>query len=640
MFSRKLVSSLIVTLIAIASASALSLAPTLEECPGEPAAESRADCVRFVLGTERPSSQEMRRLEDLVHEMPAALLLLTDEWIGEDAGASSDDDRARARMLDLRGRALAQLDRHDEAADAFLDAIALDDGTLRMAWWNADGSLRWERALDTGNRRLMRAANSLRAAGRPEEADRLTARAVELGAPQDRENDGEPLRAPVWFKPVPQMKVSLATGGVYPLNEPGGKALIVSFWASWCEPCTRELPELQALHDELSADGLEVLAVNVGESSGTIAEFTTALGLGLPVGLSNAESESYFKTATLPVTAVIDAEGRVRGRWAGYRPDFAAQIAALARRLLDEERPPARRLAQVIAGAGTLEVAWMREASASVEAVIVEPRGAAIPGVLTTAGRAMILYGKDGETVTERTGPVSVSRLVRAPLDEPGAAALLGYRPGSPSMMLLPSVTGAPKKWTLDDPVFDAGLRSAPTGEDEGYGVIVATLDGLLGAGRPGQQAATLEAAEGGASGVRYLGGGEKGEWAVLGLGGRLIRTDGRGRPIASQDVNRGDWVLVGGSTADSGLGTAPAGLRAFAAGRFLPGGEEQVALATAGGQLLLLDVASGEPRFRARWPGISGLAAGDLFGDSRDELFVIEGKRVVALGATGSSGE
>jgi hypothetical protein len=58
-----------------------------------------------------------------------------------------------------------------------------------------------------------------------------------------------------------------------------------------------------------------------------------------------------------------------------------------------------------------------------------------------------------------------------------------------------------------------------------------------------------------------------------------------------------------------------------------------QVALAV-GGQLIMLDVNSGLERFRADWPQIAALAAGDLDGDGRDELFVGSGNRVTALQA------
>ncbi|MDE0056040.1 MAG: TlpA disulfide reductase family protein, partial [Gammaproteobacteria bacterium] len=46
------------------------------------------------------------------------------------------------------------------------------------------------------------------------------------------------------------------------LEEMSGKIVVISFWATWCPPCLKELPVLEAIHNSIGEDRLEVIAVN------------------------------------------------------------------------------------------------------------------------------------------------------------------------------------------------------------------------------------------------------------------------------------------------------------------------------------------------------------------------------------------
>lgn len=624
---------LILILFAQGAAMSAASAASLEACAGRESAAAQAECLGDALGSGPPDSRKLRALEDLVGTIPEAVLTVATERVPADGLVG-------AQLQDLRGQALMQLGRHGEAADAFDAALALDDGTLRLTWWSLDGEPRWTRALETGSGRLERAAESLLAAGREAEAAELISRALSLGSsaqalPTGREGAANELRAEVWHKRAPDLRVPLTSGGAESLRgERQGKALILSFWASWCEPCGRELPKLQELYDSLHGKGLDVLAVNVGETPDVIASYMAALELSLPTALSTSALEKFFKTDTLPVIAVIDGRGRVRGRWAGYKPAFAEQVSGVAREVIEEASPPATSVGEVLFGGDALRVAWMREAATTVEGLVVAPRKAAHPGVLAAARRALVHYGEDGDTIRSQVSPVSVSRLTRTPVDDEGGYQLLGYRPGASTLVFFPTARLVPTKWSVGAPLFDAALRPVDAAEDDEPAVMIATLEGVFAAAAPGATATPVPAASSGASAVRAVSAEGEGRWAMLALDGRLVWSDGRGQPTGERPAPADGWVLVGGAPHESGLGVAPPGLTASAVGRFLSGDREQIALATAGGQLILLDAMTGETVYRARWPGITGLAAGDLVGDSRDDLAVTQGKNVALLTA------
>jgi peroxiredoxin len=108
---------------------------------------------------------------------------------------------------------------------------------------------------------------------------------------------------------------------------------LVSFWAPWCEPCVRELPDLERLSRAVAPCGAAVVGVAVGEKPAATAAFARARGLDYPqltdepFALADALGQRR-----IPATAVFDAAGRVV--FTGDALDARAK-AALARALGD-----------------------------------------------------------------------------------------------------------------------------------------------------------------------------------------------------------------------------------------------------------------------------------------------------------------
>jgi thiol-disulfide isomerase/thioredoxin len=116
-----------------------------------------------------------------------------------------------------------------------------------------------------------------------------------------------------------------------------GRPALVSFWAPWCEPCVRELPDLERLSRAVAPCGAAVVGVAVGEKATAIDVFTRAHGLGYPqltdepFALADALGQRR-----IPATVVFDGAGRVV--FTGDALDARA-TAALSRALGE----PARR---------------------------------------------------------------------------------------------------------------------------------------------------------------------------------------------------------------------------------------------------------------------------------------------------------
>ena len=107
-------------------------------------------------------------------------------------------------------------------------------------------------------------------------------------------------------------------GGDLRLSDLRGKAVIVNFWATWCTPCRKEMPQFVAAYDRYKDEGLEVVAVNVQESPSIIRPFVDDFGMEFTVVLDKRGSVSdTYRLIGLPMTYFIDREGVIRSVFQG-----------------------------------------------------------------------------------------------------------------------------------------------------------------------------------------------------------------------------------------------------------------------------------------------------------------------------------
>jgi len=97
------------------------------------------------------------------------------------------------------------------------------------------------------------------------------------------------------------------------LSQYRGKIVLLNFWATWCKPCTTEMPAMQTMYDKLRDKGFVVLAVNELEDDARVREHIKQYGHTFPVLMDHDNKvANQFGVVGLPVSVFIDQEGRVQ----------------------------------------------------------------------------------------------------------------------------------------------------------------------------------------------------------------------------------------------------------------------------------------------------------------------------------------
>ena len=135
----------------------------------------------------------------------------------------------------------------------------------------------------------------------------------------DRSHAGEPL---------PDIVVKDGEGEDTALSEFKGKPLLVNLWASWCVPCVKELPTLDALAARKGAPEVLALSQDTGPL-GSVSAFLEEHGIKRLDTYQDAETAFSDKSgaAVLPTSILYDREGREVWRWVGDR-DWTSKEAA------------------------------------------------------------------------------------------------------------------------------------------------------------------------------------------------------------------------------------------------------------------------------------------------------------------------
>ena len=122
-------------------------------------------------------------------------------------------------------------------------------------------------------------------------------------------------------KIAPNFILETVTGEKISLKDFKGKAVLLNFWATWCQPCKKELPSMQRIYEELRSEGVEVVAISIDRTKKErVKQYRKNHNLTFPILLDPGQKvrKDYFILG-LPTSYLIGIDGKLKGFISGAR---------------------------------------------------------------------------------------------------------------------------------------------------------------------------------------------------------------------------------------------------------------------------------------------------------------------------------
>jgi cytochrome c biogenesis protein CcmG/thiol:disulfide interchange protein DsbE len=104
------------------------------------------------------------------------------------------------------------------------------------------------------------------------------------------------------------------------LTDLKGHVVVLDFWATWCPPCKREIPDFITLQSAYGSKGLQIVGIALDDQD-KVQAFAHQNGMNYPVLLGSDEvARRYGGIGGIPTTFVIDRNGKIVSRFEGFRP--------------------------------------------------------------------------------------------------------------------------------------------------------------------------------------------------------------------------------------------------------------------------------------------------------------------------------
>ena len=136
-------------------------------------------------------------------------------------------------------------------------------------------------------------------------------------------------------QPAPDFVLKDVYGKDVKLSDYKGKIVVLNFWATWCGPCRKEMPDFVELQAQYAKDGLQFIGIALDqEGAAKVKPFVEKNKIIYPILIGNNDiADKFGGMNAIPVTFLIDRKGMIRGHYIGMRQksDLETMVLALLR---------------------------------------------------------------------------------------------------------------------------------------------------------------------------------------------------------------------------------------------------------------------------------------------------------------------
>jgi peroxiredoxin len=136
---------------------------------------------------------------------------------------------------------------------------------------------------------------------------------------------------------APDFTLDDIEGNSHTLSGYRGKVVLVDFWATWCPPCVVEIPHFVKLYNKYKEKGFVILGVSLDTDEKRLRDFIEEKEMEYPVLVNAGKVSVIYAVEAIPTAYMIDKEGRIAGKFVGYRPGYEKEIEKLSLKLIEEK---------------------------------------------------------------------------------------------------------------------------------------------------------------------------------------------------------------------------------------------------------------------------------------------------------------
>ena len=133
--------------------------------------------------------------------------------------------------------------------------------------------------------------------------------------------------APEIDQPAPALVVTALDGRTFDLAKLRGKVVLVNYWATWCAPCRKDMPKLDAFYRRYHRQNLEMIGISVDRERDLEKVRKVMTSLAYPVAtLKGVTVDGFGPPEGVPITWIIDADGKIRDRMIDVRNELLKDL--------------------------------------------------------------------------------------------------------------------------------------------------------------------------------------------------------------------------------------------------------------------------------------------------------------------------